>query len=77
MSTSSIEFSPPSATLPHIPHTHTHSQVMEMRAPLDRNTTLLHYIARVVRSQFPDVLDFVNELRYLEKSSTGTYQSTH
>ena len=55
-------------------HTHTHTQLLNTKSPSDRSVTLMHYIARVVRERFPKVLDFVNELTYLEKAGTGLRQ---
>lgn len=31
----------------------------------------MHFVAGVVREQYPSVLDFVNEVSYLEKAATG------
>ena len=46
-------------------------QVSEFRSPSDRSMTLLHYIADVVRIHYPNVMDIVTEIAYLEKASTG------
>ena len=46
---------------------------MDTKAPSDRSMTLMHYLARVLRDNFPDLLNFVHELTYLEKSATGIH----
>ena len=46
-------------------------QVSDTRAPGDRSTTLMGFVAGVVREKYPNVLEFVNEVTYLEKAATG------
>ena len=46
-------------------------QVSSTRAPSDRSVTLMSYVAGVVREKYPHVLEFVNEVTYLEKAATG------
>ena len=31
----------------------------------------MHFVAGIVQEKFPNVLDFVNEVTYLEKAATG------
>ena len=33
--------------------------------------TLMGFVAEVVRERYPNVLEFVNEVTYLEKAATG------
>ena len=33
--------------------------------------TLVGFVAGIVRERFPNVLEFVNEVTYLEKAATG------
>ncbi len=35
----------------------------------DQKTTLLHFLANVMESKFPDLLDFASELRNIEAAS--------
>ena len=35
----------------------------------DQKTTLIHFIAKIVEAKFPDIMDFVQELRNLEEAS--------
>lgn len=44
---------------------------MDTRAPSDRTITLMHYVAKVIRDQYPEALTFVHELNYLKKAATG------
>ena len=42
-----------------------------MRAPSDRSMTLMQFVAGIVREKYPNILEFVNEVTYLAKASTG------
>ena len=46
---------------------------MDTKAPSDRSMTLMHYLAKVLRDHYPDLLNFVHEVTYLEKAAPGTY----
>ncbi|CAI8009843.1 Formin-like protein 2 [Geodia barretti] len=48
--------------------------VSDTRAPGDRSTTLMGFVAGVVREKYPNVLEFVNEVTYLEKAATVSLQ---
>ena len=48
-------------------------QISDTRAPSDRSITLMHFVAGVVREKYPMVLDFMDELTYLEKAAAGKY----
>jgi len=50
------------------------TQLLDTKAS-DKKMTLLHFIVRTVRDKFPDVANFDSELKYVEKASTGAYQS--
>ena len=45
---------------------------MDTKAPSDRNMTLMHYVAKVLRDSYPELVEFVHELTYLEKAAPGT-----
>ena len=47
-------------------------QLRDVRSPNDKKYTLMHHLAEVVRCNYSDLLVFCNELRYLEKASSGT-----
>ena len=44
---------------------------MDTKAPSDRSMTLMHYLAKVLRDNYPDLVNFVHELTYLEKAAPG------
>lgn len=44
---------------------------MDTKAPSDRSMTLMHYLAKVLRDNFPELVNFVHELTYLEKAAPG------
>lgn len=46
-------------------------QIADTRAPSDQSMTLMGFVAEVVRERYPNVLEFVNEVTYLEKAATG------
>ena len=52
---------------------------MDTKAPSDRSMTLMHYLAKVLRDNYPDLVNFVHELTYLEKAAPGigTVASNH
>jgi len=33
--------------------------------------TLIHYVAKVIRMKYAEALDFLLEMKYLEKAATG------
>ena len=45
---------------------------MDTKAPSDRSMTLMHYVAKVLRDSYPELVNFVHELTYLEKAAPGT-----
>ena len=44
---------------------------MDTRAPSDRSITLMHYVTKVIREQYPAALDFIHELNYVKKAAAG------
>ena len=44
---------------------------MDTKAPYDCGMTLMHYLAKVLRDNYPDLVNFVHELAYLEKAAPG------
>ena len=45
--------------------------MLDTKAPSDRSMTLMHYLAKVLRDNYPDLLNFVHEVTYLEKAAPG------
>jgi len=37
----------------------------------DKKQTLLHYIVNVITQHYPDIQQFYNELRYVDRASKG------
>ena len=46
-------------------------KISSTRAPSDKSTTLVSFVAGVVREKFPHILEFVSEVTYLEKAAAG------
>ena len=50
---------------------------MDTKAPSDCNMTLMHYLAKVLQDNYPDLVNFVHELTYLEKAAPGIKYTRH
>lgn len=47
------------------------SQLKDVRSSADKNYTLMHHLVCVVATHYPDLSNFCQDIKYLEKASSG------